>query len=218
MIIQIIRTVFSLAGCEPDGHSSFSSGSVGLACWPVRLQSSCRHLGASCFLMGNWWEFGPLYQIGDVEAFVGPSRLKVNYHISVVLDLTPNYKGSMLWFSSTSVTNVAEKVKVATDYWLAKGVDGILLYGVDRVATVVPSIWDSIREIVSNHTKEKKKKVLIGATKTTPSDEVNKLLNGTGVDLLLSNVLRYKYGAEFGQVVQNLYSQKQTRLAWNLGH
>ncbi|XP_058272001.1 4F2 cell-surface antigen heavy chain-like [Hemibagrus wyckioides] len=225
----------------------------------------------------NWWDFGPLYQIGDVEAFVGPSGLKglvvkvaslgqlkvkglivgpihvsaadqpdslnlteitpavgnltdleaviSTAHkkgISVVLDLTPNYKGSEPWFSNTLVTNVAEKVKVATDYWLTKGVDGILLYGVDSVDTVVPSFWTSIREIVSNHTKEekkvKKKRVLIGATKTTSSDEVNKLLNGTGVDLLLSNVLRYKSGAEFGQVVQDLYSQKQTRLAWNLGH
>lgn len=43
-------------------------------------------------------------------------------------------------------------------------------------------------------------------------------MNGTGVDLLLSNLLRYKSGAEFGQVVLDLYSQKQTRLAWNLGH
>lgn len=32
--------------------------------------------------------------------------------ISVVLDLTPNYKGSKPWFSSTLMTNVVEKVKV----------------------------------------------------------------------------------------------------------
>lgn len=24
----------------------------------------------------NWWDFGPLYQIGDVNAFAGPSGLK----------------------------------------------------------------------------------------------------------------------------------------------
>ncbi|KAK3524060.1 hypothetical protein QTP70_017583 [Hemibagrus guttatus] len=221
----------------------------------------------------NWWDFGPLYQIGDVEAFVGPSglegleakvgslgQLKVKglivgpIHvstadqpgslnlteitpsvgnlsdleavistahkkgISVVLDLTPNYKGSEPWFSNTSVTNVAEKVKVATDYWLTKGVDGILLYGVDRVATVVPSIWTSIREIVSNHTKEEKKKVLIGVTSATSPGEVKKLLNSTGVDLLLSDALVHKYGSQIDSVVETLYSPNGTRLAWNLGH
>ncbi|KAB5548771.1 hypothetical protein PHYPO_G00059430 [Pangasianodon hypophthalmus] len=221
----------------------------------------------------NWWDSGPLYQIGDVNAFAGSSGLKdleakvgalgqlkvkglivgpihvstadqsddLNLteitpsagslndlesliaaahkkSISVVLDLTPNYKGSEPWFSNTLVTNVAEKVKVATDFWLKKGVDGILLYGVERVATVVPSVWAGIRETVSNHSEEEKKKVLIGVTLAESPDEVNNLLNRTGVDLLLSDVLRHKSGAAVGQVVQNLYSQNGTRLAWNLGH
>lgn len=43
-------------------------------------------------------------------------------------------------------------------------------------------------------------------------------MNQTGVDLLLSDVLRNKSGAEIGQVVQSLYSQNGRRLAWNLGH
>ncbi|KAF4077303.1 hypothetical protein AMELA_G00206560 [Ameiurus melas] len=220
----------------------------------------------------NWWDSGPLYQIGDVDAFAGSSglkglemkigalgQLKVKglivgpIHVStadksedlnlmelapsagnlsdlealiraahkksiaVVLDLTPNYKGSEPWFSKISVTDVTEKVKIATDYWLKKGVDGILLYGVE-VSNVAPSVWSSIREIVSNHTKDEEKKVLIGATLANSSDEVNNLLNRTGVDLLLSNVLRGKSGAKIGQVVQDLYSQNGRRLAWNLGH
>ncbi|XP_017348740.1 solute carrier family 3 member 2b [Ictalurus punctatus] len=221
----------------------------------------------------NWWDSGPLYQIGDVDAFAGSSglkgletkvgalgQLKVKglivgpIHVStadqsedlnlieltpsagslsdlealikaahkksiaVVLDLTPNYKGSEPWFLKSSVTNVTEKVKIATDYWLKKGIDGILLYGVERVSSVVPSFWPSIRETVDNHTKDEEKKVLIGATQATSPDEVNKLLNQTGVDLLLSDVLRNKSGAEIGQVVQSLYSQNGRRLAWNLGH
>ncbi|TSL04301.1 Pyruvate carboxylase, mitochondrial [Bagarius yarrelli] len=221
----------------------------------------------------NWWDFGPLYQIGDVEAFAGPSglkgleakvgalgQLKVKgliigpIHVStadqsddlnlteispsvgnltdleafikaahkksiaVVLDLTPNYKGTEPWFSNSSVTKVAEKVKVATDYWLKKDVDGILLYGVERVANVVPSIWAGIRETVSNATQEDKKRVLIGVTQATSPDEVKNLINRTGVDLLLSDALRQKYGADIGQLVQNLYSHNETRLAWNLGH
>lgn len=46
---------------------------------------------------------------------------------------------------------------------------------------------------------------------------MNRLLNQTGVDLLLSGVLRNKSGAAIRQVVQALYSQNGTRLAWNLG-
>lgn len=47
--------------------------------------------------------------------------------------------------------------QVATDYWLKKGVDGILLYGVEHVAQAAPSVWTNIRETVSNHSKEMKK-------------------------------------------------------------
>lgn len=48
--------------------------------------------------------------------------------------------------------------QAATDHWLDKGVDGVLLYGFEHVAKVVPLVWDSIRETVSNHTEEDKKK------------------------------------------------------------
>ncbi|XP_060792319.1 solute carrier family 3 member 2b isoform X2 [Neoarius graeffei] len=221
----------------------------------------------------NWWDLGPLYQIGDVNAFAGPAglknlgakigalgQLKVKglivgpIHVStadqfddlnlteiapsagslsdletfinaahkkgmsVVLDLTPNYKGSEPWFSNASLTDVAEAVRAATDHWLDKGVDGILLYGFEHVAKVVPLVWDSIRETVSNHTEEDKKKVLIGVTEATSPDDVNVLLNQTGVDLLLSDVLRNKSGDAVEQVVENLYSQNGIQLAWNLGH
>lgn len=34
--------------------------------------------------------------------------------ISVVLDLTPNYKGNPVWFDKTDLTEIMEKVKVST--------------------------------------------------------------------------------------------------------
>lgn len=46
----------------------------------------------------------------------------------------------------------------AADYWLGKGIDGILLYGFDHVAELAPSVWMNIRETVSNHTELEKKK------------------------------------------------------------
>lgn len=43
-------------------------------------------------------------------------------------------------------------------------------------------------------------------------------MNLTGVDLLLTDVLKEKYGSDIGPVVQTLYSPNGTRPAWNLGH
>lgn len=39
-------------------------------------------------------------------------------------------------------------------FWLNEGVDGVQLDGVERVSTVVPSLWSDIRAIVQNETQE----------------------------------------------------------------
>lgn len=46
---------------------------------------------------------------------------------------------------------------------------------------------------------------------------MNFLLNQTGVDLLLSGVLRNKSAPAIAQTVQSLYSQNGGRLTWNIG-
>ncbi|KAL7853719.1 hypothetical protein AOLI_G00205630 [Acnodon oligacanthus] len=218
----------------------------------------------------NWWDYGALYQIGDVNSFTEGSgleglqkkiddvgKLKVKgliigpvhsssadkpedlnlkevssdignrdqlkrvielahkKSISVVLDLTPNYKGRDLWFSNSVVAQVTDKVKSATDYWLEEGVDGILLHGVDQIT--MDSFWTNMRDTIKNHTKDEKKRVLIGVTTMKSADEVRKELNRTGVDLLLSGALNHKTGVEIAQVVEGLYSGQKTDLAWNIG-
>ncbi|KAI4874389.1 hypothetical protein NFI96_013694 [Prochilodus magdalenae] len=219
----------------------------------------------------NWWDNGPLYQIGDVNAFtedaglaglpkkidsmgklklkgliIGPIHVSnadkledLNLKevasdegnledlkgvlaaahkksISVVLDLTPNYKGKHPWFDNSSTSRVAEDVKAATDYWLGQGVDGILLHGVEQIATM-DSFWTYMRDAINNHTKNEKKMALIGVTTETSAEEVSRLLNKTGVDLLLSGALNKKSGAEAANVVETLYSDRKTNLAWNIG-
>ncbi|XP_035850343.1 4F2 cell-surface antigen heavy chain-like isoform X1 [Sander lucioperca] len=224
-----------------------------------------------------WWNGGPLYQIGNIQAFTDAgdlkgveqkmgslSQLKVRglllgpIHvappdeamslrfeeisselgnleqfrslvqaahkkgISVVLDLTPNYRGSSgPWFSNISVTNVAERLKSALVFWMNEGVDGVQLAGVERVASVVPSLWLDIRAIVQNGTEERPdKRVLIGVTERSAAEEVSALLSSSGVDLLVSRVLRpgNTDAGELAQSVQLLYSShSQTQLAWNLG-
>ncbi|KAL0994120.1 hypothetical protein UPYG_G00117980 [Umbra pygmaea] len=223
----------------------------------------------------NWWNYGALYQIGDVQSFsesqnlkgieekidslgqlkvkglvIGPihvapannpenldfleistdagnleqfKNLITAAHkksINVVLDLTPNYLGSAPWFSNVSVTNVAERLKMALVFWLDQGVDGIQLTGVEHVANTVPSLWADIRAIVQNGAEEGKRRVLIGVTEKTSAVEVSELLNFTGVDLLLSGVLTSKHmtAVDRTETVQHLLAyHNQTQLAWNIG-
>ncbi|XP_028994429.1 4F2 cell-surface antigen heavy chain-like [Betta splendens] len=225
----------------------------------------------------NWWNNGPLYQIGSIQAFTNAqnlkgleqkmdllSQLKVKglvvgpIHvappdeamslrfeeispeagnleqfkgviqaahrrgISVVLDLTPNYQGSNgPWFFNTSVTNVAERMKSALVFWLNEGVDGVQLSGVERVSSVVPSLWSDIRAIIQNGTAEgSNKRVLIGTTELSSAEDVSSLLTSSGVDLLISRVLRSVdvEATERARAIQLLYSShSQTNLAWSLG-
>ncbi|XP_035529493.1 4F2 cell-surface antigen heavy chain-like [Morone saxatilis] len=101
-------------------------------------------------------------------------------------------------------------------FWLNEGVDGVQLSGVERVASVVPSLWTDIRAIIQNGTSPKKR-VLIGVTERSSAEDVSALLNSTGVDLLISRVLLHN-NKEHAQSVQLLYSSHiQTKLAWSLG-
>nr|XP_020442037.1 4F2 cell-surface antigen heavy chain-like [Monopterus albus] len=228
----------------------------------------CRELPTT-----NWWNDGPLYQIGSIQAFTDSHNLKgleqkigsllelkvkglvvgpihVAPHndtmslrfeeispeagsleqfkgfvqaahkkgISVVLDLTPNYQGSSgPWFSYSSVKYVAERLKSALVFWLNQGVDGVQLSGVELVASQEPTLWSDIRAIVQNGTDSRR--VLIGVTEHSSAEDVSSLLSSSGVDLLISRVLRQdKDATEYAQSIQLLYSShSQTNLAWSLG-
>ncbi|CAG5866939.1 amino acid transporter heavy chain SLC3A2-like [Menidia menidia] len=159
---------------------------------------------------------------GNLDQFKSLIQTAHKKGISVVLDLTPNYQGtSGPWFSSSSVTNVAERLKSALVFWLNEGVDGIQLLGVEYVASEVPSLWTDIRAIVQNGTdKYPNNKVLIGVTESSSAENVSALLSSTGVDLLISRVLSSGATDATGraQVIQDLYySHSQTKLAWSLG-
>ncbi|XP_056586964.1 solute carrier family 3 member 2b [Triplophysa dalaica] len=221
----------------------------------------------------NWWNYGPLYQIGDLKAFtkssdldglagkmsemdqlkvkgliIGPihvsevdnsvelkldtisqeagtlESLKAVIHeahrrsISVVLDLTPNYKGEKPWFKKERIDDVAIQVKSALIHWLKMGVDGFLFYGVDEVSTVAPSSWNDINVIIRNQTEGETKKVLIGVTDKTSPHDIDEILNSTVVDLLLSGALRSKSAPGIAMTVDHLcLNYNQTKLAWNIG-
>uniref|UniRef100_A0A3P9JWB1 Glycosyl hydrolase family 13 catalytic domain-containing protein n=1 Tax=Oryzias latipes TaxID=8090 RepID=A0A3P9JWB1_ORYLA len=158
-------------------------------------------------------------EFGNLEQFNSLLQTAHRKGVSVVLDLTPNYRGSSgPWFSSASVTNVAERLKSALVFWLSEGVDGIQLPGVEDLARMVPSLWTDIRAIIQNGTdKYPNKRVLIGVTEASSAETVSDVLSSTGVDLLLSGVLSASDQTERAHSVQVLYSNhSQTKLAWSL--
>uniref|UniRef100_A0A3B5LBK8 Glycosyl hydrolase family 13 catalytic domain-containing protein n=1 Tax=Xiphophorus couchianus TaxID=32473 RepID=A0A3B5LBK8_9TELE len=158
-------------------------------------------------------------EAGNLEQFKGVIQAARRKGISVVLDLTPNYQGSSgPWFSRSSVTNVAERLKSALVFWLNEGVDGVQLSGVEQLASTVPALWDDIRAIVQNGTdQDLRGGLLLGVTESSSADGVSALLSSTGVDLLISKVLTTG-GPEPARTIQRLYSNHtQTKLAWNLG-
>uniref|UniRef100_A0A3P8T123 Solute carrier family 3 member 2b n=1 Tax=Amphiprion percula TaxID=161767 RepID=A0A3P8T123_AMPPE len=158
---------------------------------------------------------------GNLEQFKSLLRAAHKKGISVVLDLTPNYRGtSGPWFSSVSVTNVAERLKSALVFWMNQGIDGVQLSGVQRVSSVVPSLWTDIRAIVQNGTEEHpENRLLLGVSDLSSPEDVSSLLSSSGVDLLVSGVLSSSVDAtERAQSVQRLYSEHgQQRLSWSLG-
>ncbi|XP_073680577.1 solute carrier family 3 member 2b [Garra rufa] len=223
----------------------------------------------------NWWNYGPLYQIGDVNSFTkssdlkgvadklqtidelkmkgliigpihvssadDPEELKLTEiskeagdltqfqelikaahkrGISVVLDLTPNYKGKEPWFADAVSTVV--KLEPALVHWLKEGVDGFLFYDVEKVSTAAPPTWKDVEDLIHEHNETesvgKSKKVLIGVTEKSSPDEIIAVLNKTGVDLLLTGALRSQSTLDVAHTVDRLYSTyNQTRLAWNIG-
>ncbi|CAL8273868.1 unnamed protein product [Merluccius merluccius] len=159
--------------------------------------------------------------VGNLQQFRDLVKAVHKKHMYFILDLTPNYNGNQPWFSNSTVTTVAEQLKSALMFWLKEGVDGVQLAGVERVASLEPSLWADIRAIVQNRSDDvASKKVLVGVTDRGSGPEVSALLNSSGVNLLLSDLLRSTTAnvTERAQSVQLLYSaHNQSQLAWNLG-
>ncbi|XP_077083813.1 amino acid transporter heavy chain SLC3A2-like [Siphateles boraxobius] len=132
---------------------------------------------------------------------------------SIVLNLTPNYEKSSVWFKN--VTTVAEKIREACAYWLTKGFDGIFLSDLEDI--VISHYWPSI-QVIFNQTNNNKKVALMGSVTGLPVDEVSLLLNRSGVDLLLTELADpAESGVRQAQAIQTLYSgHLQTSLGWSL--
>ncbi|XP_013864460.1 solute carrier family 3 member 2a [Austrofundulus limnaeus] len=135
--------------------------------------------------------------------------------ISVVLDLTPNYPGSDPWFTGNN-NEVLEKLKTGAEYWLGFGIDGIKVSDLSRASTFTD--WPTLRAAVQgNRTDGTKKRALMGVVTGDPAPNVSKLVNTTGVDLVLPDLLSSTNdGVQRIRDVDALHSQQRS-VGWGLG-
>ncbi|MCI4377383.1 hypothetical protein PGIGA_G00202960 [Pangasianodon gigas] len=133
--------------------------------------------------------------------------------ISIVLDLTPNYKGAAAWFNN--VAAALEKLQDACAYWLQQGVDGFLISDMSQVANT--ATWKSIQNVVHPNTTEGTiKSALIGSVTMLPADNVSLLLENSGVDLLLTRLQSFNLsGVQEAEDIIKLYPSHSS-LAWSL--
>ncbi|XP_034425419.1 solute carrier family 3 member 2a [Hippoglossus hippoglossus] len=136
--------------------------------------------------------------------------------ISVVLDLTPNYPGAASWFSTADTSDVMEKLKAAAEHWLDLGVDGIKVSDLS-IATDSPE-WSNLQAVVlGNHTEGMKKRALMGVVEGISPIEVSQLVNTSGVNLVLSDLLSTKTGGVERIKAMDTLHTDQRNLAWGLG-
>jgi len=176
---------------------------------------------------------GPLHTVQDDNPFtlepgtIDPSKgteaalvaLMEKAHkkgISVVLDLTPNYRGASHWFQQNDLTDVMEKMKDAVDHWVKLGVDGIKISNLSSPAASPD--WSKLQAAVQgNRSEETKKRLLMGVVEGISATEISQLVNTSGVDLVLSDLLNTnKGGVEQIKDMDTLHSQ-QRNVGWGLG-
>ncbi|KAM3591233.1 uncharacterized protein V6R79_025136 [Siganus canaliculatus] len=135
--------------------------------------------------------------------------------ISVVLDLTPNYQGSNPWFN-TNVAEVMEKLKAAAEFWLAMDVDGIRVS--DLTVATANAEWPKLQAAIQgNRTADDKKRALMGVVKNLPAADLSQLVNTSGVDLVLSDLLSSKSNGKERIQVMDILNVQQRNLGWGLG-
>ncbi|XP_022614070.1 4F2 cell-surface antigen heavy chain [Seriola dumerili] len=136
--------------------------------------------------------------------------------ISVVLDLTPNYPGAASWFTPADSGDVMDKLNAAAERWLRLGVDGIKVSDIGVASSYQD--WSKLQAVVQgNRTEDTKKRVLMGVVEGLSAEMVSQLVNTTGVDLVLSDLLSSNSGGvERIKDMDTLHSQQRS-LGWGLG-
>ncbi|XP_048092910.1 solute carrier family 3 member 2a isoform X1 [Alosa alosa] len=154
---------------------------------------------------------------GSMEQLVSLMERAHKKGISIVLDLTPNYESAANeWFSGFS--NMALRLKEALEFWADKGLDGVLLYSLDRVYPVSPERWTPLLATLQVEEVEgAKKRALIGVADRLSISDAVELLNSTGMNLLLPELDPAASGQSWASTIEQLHtSHLQTSQGWCL--
>ncbi|XP_072277717.1 amino acid transporter heavy chain SLC3A2 [Pyxicephalus adspersus] len=237
----------------------------------------------------EWWNKGPLYQLGDPETFqdsnndgvgdiagiqqrldylgslkvkglvIGPLHNTIANSVSetnlkeidskygtiedfkklleaarkksiqIVLDLTPNYRGSSVWFNSSTMSTNSDfvnQIKEAMNFWLDFGVGGIYFNEIENIDNPM-EVLEELRNITSSHSSDGKARVLLASAIDPHGDNVLKILNDTETGMLTARYLIHKDNsseASLGERIKQ-YQQvesEQDQIFWavrpQLGH
>uniref|UniRef100_A0A1A7W9A9 Solute carrier family 3 (Activators of dibasic and neutral amino acid transport), member 2 n=1 Tax=Iconisemion striatum TaxID=60296 RepID=A0A1A7W9A9_9TELE len=135
--------------------------------------------------------------------------------ISVVLDLTPNYLGSAPWFTNNN-DDLVDQVEAAAEYWIKLGVDGIKVSGFSLASSFTD--WPKLQAAVQgNRTEDTKNRLVMGVVQGLSATKVSQLVNSTGVDLVLPDLLsNTSDNVQRIRDVDTLHSQQRS-VAWGVG-
>ncbi|XP_014888867.1 solute carrier family 3 member 2a isoform X2 [Poecilia latipinna] len=147
----------------------------------------------------------------ELEAVLQRAKKK---GISVIVDLTPNYEGANPWFSAKD-NEMVEKVREAAEHWINLGVDGIKVSDLKFASGF--NEWQTLRTDVQVNRTVGKVSALMGAVEGASAEEVAHLINTTGVDIILPNLLSSSdNGVERIKAVNVLQLEKSS-VGWGLG-
>ncbi|XP_053890173.1 4F2 cell-surface antigen heavy chain [Malaclemys terrapin pileata] len=142
-------------------------------------------------------------QLGTKETFAKLLEAAKKKSLKVILDLTPNYRGQMPWFSQETPRNsdFQSKMKAALEFWLEFGVAGIQMEGVEQLND--SQLLVEWKNLTSQYSSDGNARVLIAGTGQRDSWQIFSLLNETSADLLVSPYLTGLGEEPTGKKVEN---------------
>ncbi|XP_030424501.1 4F2 cell-surface antigen heavy chain [Gopherus evgoodei] len=142
-------------------------------------------------------------RFGTKETFTKLLEAAKKKSLKVILDLTPNYRGQMPWFSQETLrsSDFQSKMKVALEFWLEFGVAGIQMEEVEKLND--SQLLVEWKNLTSQYSSDGNARVLIAGTGQQDSWQIFSLLNETSADLLVSPYLVGLGQEPSGEKVEN---------------
>ncbi|XP_050816769.1 4F2 cell-surface antigen heavy chain [Gopherus flavomarginatus] len=142
-------------------------------------------------------------RFGTKETFTKLLEAAKKKGLKVILDMTPNYRGQMPWFSQETLrsSDFQSKMKVALEFWLEFGVAGIQMEEVEKLSD--SQLLVEWKNLTSQYSSDGNARVLIAGTGQRDSWQIFSLLNETDADLLVSPYLVGLGQEPSGEKVEN---------------